>query len=334
MKVKIKKCNYYIGILGISILSILSKYNISLAKASDSTFIASEYQDKEKYNKEKTLEFSVLSEEILLGEERQEEYPDAFPLPELTGDWRKDIIAVAESQLGYKGSDDGSTIFGAWAGDAKQAWCSEFASWCACQAGIPETVFPKKRSSRRFYNYYSEMGRFYFLEGGIRPEVSGYGNNYAGILSLKDLQPGDIILKETDGDYSNGADHTGLFVRIENGKVLYISGNSSKTVEEKICPIEKIHGICKPDYDIKKIGWQYEDNQWYYWDQKSGDKRIGWQYIDEKWYYLDEQNGNMKIGWQYINDKWYYLDMQSGACLLDTITPDGYQVDKNGAWIE
>lgn len=408
---------------------LLPFYFRSYAKTSEEVFVDVEINklemEEEFYDKSSSTR-SPLSEKILLGEKS---YQEAFLLPELTGNWREDIIAVAESQLGYEEAVDGSTLFGAWAGDAKQAWCSEFTSWCAYQVGIPETIFPKKRSSRAFHKYYSEIGRFYFLEGGIGPKVSGYGSSHAEMISLEELKPGDIILKETNGDYSNGADHTGLFVGIKNGEILYISGNSNDSVEEKICPIETIHGICKPDYDgehdkpeqpsnnnlpneessssshsndresssfqpvyqvgiqssvlgkkfwktngiaaknewiqdqniwyyagadgLLKVGWlqlsgkwyyllescamatdwQFVNGRWYYLDTVNGDMKTDWQWINGKWYYFDPANGDMKTGWIHWNNHWYYLNVKNGDCLMNTVTPDGYIVDENGAWI-
>jgi len=38
------------------------------------------------------------------------------------------------------------------------------------------------------------------------------------------------------------------------------------------------------------------------------------------------------IGWYNINNQWYYFDSY-GAMIYDTTTPDGYKVDKMGAWI-
>ena len=59
------------------------------------------------------------------------------------------------------------------------------------------------------------------------------------------------------------------------------------------------------------------------------------------WYYFD-RNGNMLTGWQklYWNGayRWYYFsqtkDANEGKCQLGGITPDGYRVGADGAWIE
>lgn len=57
-----------------------------------------------------------------------------------------------------------------------------------------------------------------------------------------------------------------------------------------------------------------------------------WAYLGDKWYFLGN-DGYMLTGWQMVNGKWYYMD-GSGAMLADTITPDGYQVNASGEWVE
>ena len=68
-------------------------------------------------------------------------------------------------------------------------------------------------------------------------------------------------------------------------------------------------------------------------DAKTGEMKTQWIWVDSKWYYLDSVNGDMKTGWQRINGKWYYLT-ESGECLMNTTTPDGKKVDKDGVWIQ
>ena len=41
----------------------------------------------------------------------------------------------------------------------------------------------------------------------------------------------------------------------------------------------------------------------------------------------------MMLGWLLDKDNWYYLN-KNGDMAVDCITPDGYQVDKNGIWIK
>lgn len=59
----------------------------------------------------------------------------------------------------------------------------------------------------------------------------------------------------------------------------------------------------------------------------------GWKQ-DQKGYWYENENGSYwRDGWQWINNRCYYFN-EEGYCLLDTVTPDGYQVDATGAWVE
>ncbi len=61
----------------------------------------------------------------------------------------------------------------------------------------------------------------------------------------------------------------------------------------------------------------------------------GWiQSADGRWWYgINEDNSEYyKDGWQIISDVYYYFD-KDGWCLQNTLTPDGYTVDGNGAWV-
>ena len=62
---------------------------------------------------------------------------------------------------------------------------------------------------------------------------------------------------------------------------------------------------------------------------------------DGNWQYLETDSSGAAqkaTGWREIDGKWYYFNTASdkgtlGAMLANTTTPDGYQVDANGAWI-
>ena len=79
----------------------------------------------------------------------------------LTGNYRKDILAVAASQLGYaegfyendlsgegpSGSASNYSEYGWYFGTNGSSWCSEFVSWCARQAKIPESILGSSTSA-------------------------------------------------------------------------------------------------------------------------------------------------------------------------------------------
>lgn len=183
-------------------------------------------------------------------------YEEPFELPKLTGNWREDYVAVAKSQIGYTEAEDGSSYFGAWADQTYRPWCSEFAAWCAEQAGISETVIPVAKSTAGYRDFFIEEGRFYYLKEGIDTKKTDFMNEYIndnyydiGTISIKDVEKGDIILKETNGDKNDGPDHTGIFLDYKNGQVEYISGNSSDNVEISTCSPGELHAVCKPDFE-------------------------------------------------------------------------------------
>lgn len=55
------------------------------------------------------------------------------------------------------------------------------------------------------------------------------------------------------------------------------------------------------------------------------------------WFFIDINSG-MKTGWQQIENNWYYFNPVSdgtmGKLYTSATTPDGYQVDENGRWIQ
>jgi hypothetical protein len=70
-------------------------------------------------------------------------------LPELTGDYSQDILAIAQSQLGYtessrnyivdeNGDMKGYTRYGAWYGIPYGDWCAMFVSFCLHYAGVED----------------------------------------------------------------------------------------------------------------------------------------------------------------------------------------------------
>ncbi len=58
-----------------------------------------------------------------------------------------------------------------------------------------------------------------------------------------------------------------------------------------------------------------------------------WEKNTTGWWY-QEYNGSYPINsWKEIGNKWYYFN-QDGYMLSNTVTPDGYRVGTDGAWIQ
>ena len=88
----------------------------------------------------------------------------------LSGQWRADVVAVAESQLGYAASTrnyivdeaggmHGYTRYGAWYGSPYGEWCAMFASFCLHYAGVPEDSIPAQAGCIRWTEQLQALGR-------------------------------------------------------------------------------------------------------------------------------------------------------------------------------
>lgn len=93
-------------------------------------------------------------------------------------------------------------------------------------------------------------------------------------------------------------------------------------------------------YYTSKNEWQCIDNEWYIFDKDGYALCLTW-YFDEKeksWYYLDRNCRRVKgtkdkPAWLWIDEFCYAFD-EEGKMYFDCITPDGFEVDKGGAWIK
>lgn len=150
----------------------------------------------------------------------------------LTGDYRRDIIAVAVSQLGYCESNskdqlDGTkpgggncTEYGRYMGTNGTAWCSEFASWCLRQARVPTSLIQSSPSAniKTFAAPYHPWSDTVYAGGSYVP------------------QAGDLILFAWSGVSHTQANlsHTGIVERVEwDGQRLVIhtiEGNANDNV--------------------------------------------------------------------------------------------------------
>ena len=77
--------------------------------------------------------------------------------------------------------------------------------------------------------------------------------------------------------------------------------------------------------------WVLDSKGWWYKRTDETYPKAEWLEDKGKWYFFD-QEGYMKKGWVFWKGKWYYLG-ENGDMLVDTTTPDGYKVDKEGVYI-
>lgn len=137
---------------------------------------------------------------------------------ELTGDFAKDLAAVALSQKDYHEgnsvNDLGGTSTGygdyteycSWYG-RRVGWCALFISWCARQAGIPESVI---KTNINASGDECRFGETKFMFGEHEPMV------------------GDIVYVDNDSDPQ--ADHVGIITGVDDDYIYTIEGNTSARV--------------------------------------------------------------------------------------------------------
>ena len=149
----------------------------------------------------------------------------------LTGDWSKDVLAIADSQLGYEestknyivdenGDKKGYTRYGAWYGDPYGDWCAMFVSFCINYADIPRSAMPIEASCQSWIEKLSSSAYGYYHKAGTYTP-----------------QPGDLIFFNWDSEAD--ADHVGLVYSLsynsegEISSIQTIEGNAGNTVKTK-----------------------------------------------------------------------------------------------------
>lgn len=159
--------------------------------------------------------------------ETQSDWEASFRDVELTGDWSRDVLAIAESQLGYtestanfivdeEGGTKGYTRYGAWYGDPYGDWCAMFASFCLHYAQV-EDIPLEANCGRWIEDLSKEEYQLYHPAGDYVP------------------QPGDLVF--FDMNRNGSSDHIGFVVEMieatetEPAKIKTLEGNSSDRVQ-------------------------------------------------------------------------------------------------------
>ncbi len=141
----------------------------------------------------------------------------------LTGDFQKDLVAVARTQLGYTESAEnyatatdengeeymtgGYTRYGAWYGQPYDEWDAMFVSFCLNYAGITGEMMPYGDLCPEWVYDLAQMG-FYRTDFIRTAEESG--NSASGGYTP---ETGDLVFFDRDGDGT--ADHAGIVETLE-----------------------------------------------------------------------------------------------------------------------
>ncbi len=197
------------------------------------------------------------------------EYYTALCNVPLTGDYREDIINIALSQVGYKEGDSEADFGGNVSGSGDyteygkclesigSAWCSEFASWCIRNAGVPTSIIANSRAANVTGYTANTSADFYTWD------VTAFG--HGDYLPQK----GDLLLWSWDGKMygtEENLSHTSILwkvTQLQNGNVLLttIDGNSNNQVRVREYEVSAAEGklIGKTGIVCYIIAPHYED---------------------------------------------------------------------------
>lgn len=156
---------------------------------------------------------------------------------ELSGNWNEDIIAIAQSQLGYKesvlnyhvtedGEKAGYTRYGAWYGNPYGKWDAMFVSFALNYAKVDKTLMPFNANCQEW--------------------IEELSNEKYGLYHFKDAylpKTGDLIFFDLDeivNDASRTADHVGIITELIKDsegnlvKIKTIEGDQDNQVQSVI----------------------------------------------------------------------------------------------------
>jgi len=168
----------------------------------------------------------------------------------LTGDWRVDIIAVAQCQLGYKesstnaiidadGSRKGATLYGQWMGDPYSEWCASFLAYTMKHANISIADQLCSASVGRWLDKTRAMGAY-------------RNTDYFP-------QSGDIIFIIPEGEDAIG--HIGLVEFVTEGTIGTIEANVSDAVARRSYRADssRIGGYASMEALMEYAGVEFEE---------------------------------------------------------------------------
>lgn len=188
-------------------------------------------------------------------EGNQDGTPESIAATVLTGDYAKDITAIARTQLGVRENkdnfieaEDGTahcySRYGQWAGDAYEEWSAAFVNFCAYYANIPQQYLTKSEKAAQWIQQMDAMSLH---------------------ISKEEYMPkeGDIVFflvnEHAEGNSQIQTDtpaHVGIVTTVDEQYLYTIEGNCGGTVQEEKYTLDSdnIYGYLDMDQVKKEAG--------------------------------------------------------------------------------
>ena len=180
-----------------------------------------------------------------------------------TGNHAEDVVAIAQSQVGYHGGTGAGDLSGdpaqyvdrnynkytIFLGYGATAWCAAFVSWCAWQAGARNIVPGSVTASpgKMMGSNISNCTVYYFNElTSVQQSSHRYLSSVGVFMDRANCYPkrGDFIyFRWSTASASTTFSHVGIVVSCTGGQITYIDGNRG---DDEVM----IHTIPHDDPDI------------------------------------------------------------------------------------
>lgn len=171
----------------------------------------------------------------------------------LTGEYGKDIAAIAKTQIGTKenkknfiinkeGKKEYYSRYGQWYGDTYEEWSAMFVSFCAEYAGIPASYLPREKEISKWIQ---KLGNLYESKDGHTPEI------------------GDLVFfsenthRDGNSQIQNGnPSHVGIVIDTDGTNIWTVEGNCGGAVAKQQYSISdgKITGYVSMDKVMELAG--------------------------------------------------------------------------------
>ncbi len=134
------------------------------------------------------------------------------------GDFGEEVLEYAKQFIGANEADGSADKFVAAWGTTSSAtpWCAAFVDY----------VLSNCESADDVPDWYKNIGNKWYC-----PNVDAAAKSADAIISADEVQQGDIVLFDWDGDGTK--DHIGIVDSTENGQVITIEGNTSDQVAQR-----------------------------------------------------------------------------------------------------